>query len=297
MGWGAPFWREDTMIIYQAGLTLDLISRYHELFPDRKINVLRSFGTLTKEESAICVTHRDKVGSLVLDSGTYTKNFAKKQPYTITIDTYEKYLRQFGKDFDFYFNFDEDYREDGFYVNNQHQKRLERAGFNPVPVIHDIYGDEVDRFISAGYEMVAVGSQKRVDTEELYWITDMLSRAGMKVHLFGTSRYDNLQLPIYSCDSTTWTKTGAYGFIFYWNPRKSAFNKTDKIHIETMAYGERKGLNLSTYDFWDDLNAYLNSSLHITIDDLSGPQGAFYRQLVNLDYFVNLEMRLNAQIC
>jgi hypothetical protein len=295
MGWGALFW-EVTMIIYQAGLSLELILKCHELFPERKINVLRSFGTLTKEEAAICVTHRDKLGSLVLDSGTYTLYFDKSQASAITIDNYETYLRQFGKDFDFYFNFDEDYGQDGFEVNIEHQKRLEKAGLQPVPVIHNIYSHEVNYYINAGYKMVAVGSQMRVTLDDLSLVTARLYRAGVKVHLFGRSTYEDLQLPIYSCDSTTWTKMGAYGFIYYWNPHKRGINKTDKIHVETAAYSSnRKGLNLSTYAFWDDLENYLDKTLHITMDDLSGPQGVFYRQLVNLDYIVNLEMRVNKE--
>jgi hypothetical protein len=294
---GGVIFREVTMIIYQAGLTLEMILKYHELFPTRKINVLRSFGTLTKEEAAICVTHRDKVGSLVLDSGTFTLYFAKQQASRITIDHYERYLRQFGKDFDFYFNFDEDFGQEGFDTNQGHQKRLERAGLHPVPVIHNIYGDEVDYYIDAGYQMVAVGSQMPVTVNDLYLVTDRLCRAGVRVHLFGRSTYEDLQLPIYSCDSTTWTKMGAYGFIYYWNPHKRGIDKTDKIHIEDGVHSERRtGLSLSTYAFWDDLDTYLGQMLHITVGDLSGPQGHYYRQLVNLDYFVNLESRVNGEV-
>lgn len=250
------------MIIYQADLTLDLILHYNDLFPDRKINVLRSFGTLTKDEAGICVTHRDKVGSLVLDSGTFTVFFDKSQASKININTYETYLRHFGKDFDFYFNFDEDYSQGGFAVNINHQKRLEKAGFKPVPVIHNIFGQEVSYYINAGYKMVAVGSQMPVTPYQLYLVTDRLYRAGVKVHLFGTSKYENLQLPIYSCDSTTWTKMGAFGFVYYWNPHRRGVNKTDKIHVETATYSSaRKGLNLSTYAFWDDLDAYLDNNV------------------------------------
>ena len=134
------------MKIYVADLSLDLILKYAQLFPERKINVLRSFGNLGKDERGICITHRDKINSLILDSGTYTLNFAKNPGLNISVDTYEAYLLAFGQDYDLYFNFDSDFSKNGFTTNNEHQRRLERAGLNPVPVIHDIYGDEVEYY-------------------------------------------------------------------------------------------------------------------------------------------------------
>ena len=282
------------MRIYQAALNLRLILAYHERFPDQKINVLRSFGRLKAEEKDICLTHRDKVGSVILDSGTYTLNFTKNPDLTISIDTYESYLRAFGGDYDFYFNFDSDFSPQGFPINQAHQRRLERAGLKPVPVIHDICGDEVEYFIDRGYEIVAIGSQEK-DLNALYLVTDRLFQAGVKVHLFGTTKYNYLvNLPLFSCDSTTGTKTGAYGSILYWNPHKKDVDKTDVIYVEEYLHDpQRKGQAFSTYAFRTDLEKYLEQTLGISRGDFYGPDANFYKALVNLDFFVRLEERLN----
>lgn len=284
------------MRIYQADLNLDLILKYHELFPDRKLNVLRSFGRLGREEKDICITHRDKLNSVVLDSGTYTMNYAKALERYITIENYENYLGSFAGDYDFYFNFDEDFTTEGFAINHAHQLRLEKAGFNPVPVVHDIYGDEVEHYIGKGYEMVAIGSlEKGIDG--LYLVTDRFFQAGVKVHLFGTARYDHItKLPIFSCDSATGAKTGAYGSILYWNPHKLDVNKTDMIYVEEYHHENEKRKNyISTYEFRHDLETYLAENLGITPEHFHGDNGHFYKRLVNVDFFARLEERVSMQ--
>ena len=284
------------MRIYQADVGLDLILKYAKLFPERKINVLRAFGNLDKDERGICITHRGKINSVILDSGTYTLNFAKNPGINISIDTYESYLLAFGQDYDFYFNFDSDFSKDGFTINNGHQRRLEGAGLKPVPVIHDIYGREVEYYIDRGHEIVAVGVSERA-IDPLYMLTDRLYKAGVKVHLFGTSKYEYLtKLPIWSCDSTTWTKAGAYGSILYWNPHKRDINKTDQIYLEKYMHTDGKSrIHFSTYAFRGDLESYLAETLGITYQDFYGSDGQFFIRLVNLDFFVRMEERLNAK--
>jgi len=285
------------MRIYQADLSLELILRYHELFPDRKLNVLRSFGRLGNEEKAICINHRDKLNSVVLDSGTYTMNYAKTPERNINIDTYETYLRSFAGDYNCYFNFDEDFTKEGFAINHAHQLKLEKAGFNPVPVVHDIYGQEVEHYIDEGYELVAIGSLER-GIDDLYLACERFAQVGVKVHLFGTARYDYItQLPIYSCDSTTGAKTGAYGSILYWNPHKCAVNKTDMIYVEEYHHENgRRTHYISTYEFRRDLETYLATNLGITFDRFYGNDGNFYKRLVNLDFFARLEEMVNMHL-
>jgi hypothetical protein len=284
------------MRIYQADLSLDLILKYHELFPERKLNVLRSFGRLTSEEKAICLTHRDKLNSVILDSGTYSLNFAQKPIINITIDSYEAYLRHFGQDYDFYFNFDSDFSQEGFAVNIEHQRRLEKVGLKPVPVVHDIYEEEIQFYIDQGYETVAVALPKNAALIDLYMAIDRLHKAGIRVHLFGTSSYEYIaRLPIFSCDSTTWTKAAAFGKILYWNPHKQAIDKTEEIYVEEYLHQDgKKRTYFSTYEQRQELEIHL-ATLDIKREDLYGANRHFYKQLINVDYFFRLEEWINTR--
>ncbi|MBM4289100.1 MAG: hypothetical protein FJ135_13330 [Deltaproteobacteria bacterium] len=118
----------------------------------------------------------------------------------------------------------------------------------------------------------------------------------MKVHLFGTSKYDYLvKLPIFSCDSTTGAKMGAYGSILYWNPHKNNVDKTEAIYVDEFVHNPPKRRHyLATYAFRSELQNYLATTLGIGFDHFYGPEGHFYKQLVNLDFMAKLENRVNA---
>ncbi|MFP3867755.1 MAG: hypothetical protein ACLFUU_06300 [Desulfobacteraceae bacterium] len=147
------------MRIYLADINLEMVLAYHKRFPERKLNVLRSFAGINRDDRELGVTHRDKLNSLILDSGTFTINMAQQKPkLNLNLDTYQSYLLSFGQHYDFYFNFDVDFTQHGFQTNLECQRQLETAGLQPVPVIHDIYGAEVEYFIAQGYELVAIGS-------------------------------------------------------------------------------------------------------------------------------------------
>ena len=64
-------------VIYQASLNFKTLKRFKELFPEKRISVLRSYGLLTNEETLFCKTFRHLIDKLILDSGTFTLNFAK----------------------------------------------------------------------------------------------------------------------------------------------------------------------------------------------------------------------------
>ena len=155
------------MKLYHASLSLKVLLKYHESFPEKKLNVLRTFGDLNHEMKAFCKTYRDKVGSLILDSGTWTLNNAKTDLMNkINCKNYKDYVAEFGKHFNFYFNFDSDFLGDETETNYQNQVALEEQGLKPVPVVHDIEGNEIDHYIDKGYSIVALGSSQitSVDT-------------------------------------------------------------------------------------------------------------------------------------
>jgi len=270
--------------------------RYHEIFPGQKLNVLRSFGTPSKNTEDFLRTHRDKLGSIILDSGTWTLNNKKTTGgIKITFEGYKNYVKDFGDEFDFYFNFDSNFTDEGFGENIVNQIRLEEAGLHPVPVIHDIYGDEIPHYIEKQYPMVALGSTQITDIYSLEMVVDRLQRAGIQIHLFGNTNFEFLStLPIFSCDSTSWAKTAGFGEIKFWNLKKEGINKTDDIYLEEYLNSlDKKPNRISAYKFRSDLLEYLDRTFGLTEDDLVGPDGKFYQWLVNTQYFVELEERIN----
>jgi hypothetical protein len=213
----------------------------------------------------------------------------------ITLEGYKNYAQDFGSYFDFYFNFDSNFTDEGFGANLSNQIYLEKAGLHPVPVIHDIYGNEIPYYIERKYPLVALGSSQITDIYSLEMIVDRLQRAGIQIHLFGNSTFEFLfSLPIFSCDSTAWVKTGAFGSIKYWNPKKEGRDKTDDIYLEEYLNNFAKAKNsISTYKYRNDLKEYLHKTFGITLEDLLGSSGKFYQQLVNTHHFNKLEERIN----
>jgi hypothetical protein len=287
------------MKLYHASLVLKVLLKYHQLFPDKKLNVLRTFADLNPEMMEFCKTHRNIIGSLILDSGTWTLNNTKTElKNKITLLNYISYLEMFEDYFDFYFNFDSDFIGTADETNYLNQVELEGHGFNPVPVVHDIEGDEINHYTDKGcekYPIIALGSAQIKSVRTLDYVMSKFEGTGIKIHLFGHAKFDLItNFPLYSCDSTAWSHRGQYGFIHYWNPEKDVVNKTDKIYMEEYLEADKELKNTySNYEYRNELDNYLYYTLGVTESDLLGPDGAFYKQLVNLHYYVQLEGIVN----
>ena len=119
------------MKIYNSSISVDIVRKYKKLFPDAKINVLRSFGIRDNDVALLCKRFRPHIGDLILDSGTWTKNQAPSAiAAEITVEKYIAYLRTAAKYFDFYFNFDSNFEPDGFEENYANQLEIEASGFS-----------------------------------------------------------------------------------------------------------------------------------------------------------------------
>jgi len=253
---------------------------------------------LGSEDHAFCVKHRDKVDSLILDSGTFTLNYAKPEATSsITLSNYKNYVQTFEKHYDFYFNFDADFSDDGFETNLYNQKYLERFGLLPVPVVHDVWGSEIDYYVDRKdkYQRVALGSAQIKTEETLDYVMERFKGTGIKIHLFGNTTFEFLvNYPIASIDTAMWARTGGYGFIHYWNPRKEGLNKIDKIYMEEfLDHDGEKKVTFSNYAFREDLEKFLLETLNITYQDLMGHDGSYNKMLVNTYYYVQLEDIVN----
>lgn len=280
------------MIIFNSSISLEILRKYKKLFPDRKINVLRSFAVLDNDVALLCKRLRPHIGGLILDSGTWTLNQAPAAiAANITVEKYIAYLRIAAKYFDFFFNFDSNFEPDGFEENYTNQLRIEASGFSPVPVVHDIEGKEIETYMKRNYRRVALGSRQIKTLATLEKVMLKFAGTGIKVHLFGQTKFDLLaNVPIHSCDTAMWAREGGWGNIRYWNPQKDGENKTDRIYLEEyVSTDPAEGITLSKYEYRKEFEEFLWDTFKLKHDDLIGKDGHKNKQLVNLHYFVQLE--------
>jgi hypothetical protein len=289
------------MRIYTVGLTVPSLLKYKVMFPTEQIDVLLSFGRRDQDKWGFYVTHRNKVNSIMLDSGAYTLNWSSRIPPHLTIDRYIDYSVHCGQYVEFLFNLDSDFSIDGHYkdrINFQNQVLLEAAGLDPVPVIHDIYGSEIRDYINRGrHRMLAIGSSLLDDHVGLKIAMNRIHAAGIKVHLFGTTSFELLATnPVSSCDASTWSQEATRGYILFWNPKKGGTSKTDHIQF-TQYKGKLPGshVRFEEYNFLGDLIFYLKNSFGFGLSDLQGQSGLLNRQIVNIHYFVEHQRRINEE--
>ena len=279
------------MRIYNSSMSINVLKKYKKLFPDSKINVLRSFAIRDNDVATLCKRFRPHIGSLILDSGTWTLNQASSASADITVEKYMAFLRFAAKYFDFYVNYDSNFGIDGFEENYTNQLILEESGFSPVPVVHDIQGEEIQRYIDRGYGRVALGSRQIKTQATLEKVMLRFEGMGIKIHLFGNTKFDLLaNAPIHSCDTAMWAREGGWGKIRYWNPQKEAENKTDHIYLEEYIQTDKvEGVTFSNYENRKEFEEYLWNTFNLEYDDLIGSNRAVNKMLVNTHYFVQFE--------
>ena len=204
------------MRIDQSSLSKRVLTEYKQRYPDKKIHVLRSYGTRDKEDHLFRTHLRRLCASLDLDSGAFSLNNRQKETGpSINFRGYLDYVKTYRSYYDRIYNFDCDFGDDGFDTNIYYQKRMEEAGLDPVPVVHSIFNnDEIDYYIKSGYKTVALGSPQITGFGTLSYVMSKFKGTGIKIHLFGNASFEFLtSFPIYSCDSCTWAITGKFGEI------------------------------------------------------------------------------------
>ena len=284
--------------IYHSALLIEIAAQYHRHSPEYPLNTLLSYGRKRKGYYNNFVECHDQWGSMILDSGTYTKNNnPKKHEYSITFKGYLAFLEDFAKYFDFYFSYDEDFTEDGFdTVNQYYYLKAVEAGFKPVFVIHDWHNKrERDFCLNGKHDIVALGSGelRTATAQELCDTVMPFYEAGVKVHLLGCTDLEKLTAaPVYSCDSTTWERLGGAGYVMFWNPKNPGFNKADKIYC--MPHGSRTHMkqHIDSYAYLWDFEDYLYRNFKFTAHDVKGDKSKgklINRAIVNLHYFRQLE--------
>jgi len=291
------------MKVYHAAFTPNVFKKYHKLFPEYKINILLSYANTDYSVEFFCIKNRNKIGSIIEDSGTWSANHSKSlYPGSVTLGGFISYLltseELYGYPiFDETFSFDIDHSDRGFGINYQNYLEMTGAGLSPTYVIHDIYGDEINCFIDMGCKRLALGSAHIKTPETLDYVMNKLKSAGVSVHLFGHTKFTLIaDFPIDSCDSAGWAYTGAFGFIKVWNPKKDGANKTDQIYLEEYDNtGIKHKISLSNYEYRDDLENFLHDTFNMSSWDLLTTQdpGSYKKMLVNTYYYTQLEKIVN----
>ncbi len=297
------------MRIYLSSLTIPVLLHLHHLFPNRKINVLRSFALMDPDEHLFYDGSITNIESLMFDSGVYTKVNAKSGNYGhVTLDNYIKYLQTHKHHYEFYSNYDEDFTARGFKTNLQNLEQMRSAGLDPFPVLHDYYMRELRHYLNNDFEFIALGGlripgrkgQQRKESHISYAMSQIPTDK-VKTHLFGASSYKLLvKYPFFSCDSSSWAQNNKYGFVLYWNwalqdkedkteklffiDKIRDYFRTDRNYWET--YGGKSGV--------EKREAFINN-LGFTYYDLMGPRSHHYRALLNAIYYLTLEDVITAK--
>jgi len=285
------------MLVYTSSVPSNIVDKYFNII-GQKSNILISYALLGSDTGKILRTHRNKIDSLILDSGAWTD---QKSTVKTDIDEYIDYLRICGTHYDFYFNLDPDFSDVTFSsINKSNLLKMEAAGLNPVPVIHSLYSEEIDYYIDKRYPIVALGSSKATRLDELQFVFDKFeSYPHVKIHVFGTTRYENLiEVPAYSVDSSTWAQIAKHGCIVWWNLELEGVDKTDYVYIG----GRVRTKTISTatphfitYKFKMKLEQYLYDTFKLTFRDLLGLDGIYNMQVVNMYHYNELAKRITEE--
>lgn len=284
------------MRIDNADTNVNILERFLKIRNDIKLNVLVSYGSDSLEGliGKLPYSWRDKLGSVTLDSGTWALNSGARNIHRnkkINLPGYKAFLELFKRRFDSYFSFDEDHKPEGAMINMSNLRNLQKAGLNPVPVIHDLDGEEIDVFIDEKYPIVALGSAQVRSPKVLEKIVKRFDGTGVKLHLFGRTDFNLIaNFPIYSCDSSRWAQTAKYGNVNFWNPEKPGPDKGDTIYL-----GSRIGVtgknDIAHYEHKKLFFRFLRDELDI--DFLELVSSTELQQIVNLYFVVMMERAVN----
>jgi len=282
------------MRIYLSAFSERSLISYLNYFNKTKLNILISFALRQSHYYSLIKNYKSNINSLILDSGAYTKNNAQSEllKKSITFEGYKEFCKIFRNDFDFAFNFDVNFNQDGFSDNLYYLKQLEQEGLNPVPVLHDYINTEAKYYIEKGYPITALGFSE--DKKKIYFkpIIEEFHKANKKIHLLGKSNFDDLyDAPVAYSDSSSWAQNQRFACISFWCKSKPGRNKSETIHFRDMDVARIKRSNwYDDYKYRDDLEEYLDDSFGFKYYDLMDIDTyRERREIVNVHHFVMLQ--------
>ncbi|UJX39273.1 hypothetical protein K9F62_11080 [Desulfovibrio sp. JY] len=281
------------MLLHISSPTVKQVLAFHALYPDWPLNVLLSYA-IEQHFQEFQELYRKNICSLILDSGAYTLNKSSwaKRPKDI-LRGYANFSEFSSKYYDFIFNLDEDFTLHGYDVNMFNQIELEEANLDPVPVVHNLDNDEPDRFIDLGYDLVAIGQcEGGRPFKKLKRVVNKFYENNIKVHLFGVTEIELLdKLPIWSCDSSSWAQYVKYGQVMWWNSELVDWNPMEVLYFpkRQVEHDASRGSNYWDYIYQEQFDHYIEKNLGLTVDHLLGSNKEYYRGLVNILFFKEME--------
>ncbi|MCK5679309.1 hypothetical protein KAI46_00685 [bacterium] len=287
------------MKIYLADVPIRTIFLYISKKPEALLNLLVAFGSDALEDF-LNYQHLNIAkffSSVFLDSGTYSLNSGKKDPHRnrwITVENFIDFIKRFGHLFDFYPNFDEGFEPEDMMKNLFHLNRMEKAGLNPLPVVHDLYGDEIDIFIDRGYKHVCLGSALVNNKKTMELLMKRFEGTGIKRHIFGQISFDQItENPISGCDSTGWARKVSKGNVCWWNPEKEGLNKTETFYIPNKG-GNSKETTIFNHPCKTLFDQFLQDEFNVNLAAFtSTDKSTILQQMVNIHYFITMEKAVN----
>ena len=286
------------MLLHISSPSIEQILAFHALHPKKPLNVLLTYAK-QQHFNDFQVLHRNKICSLILDSGAYTLNKSKwaGRPENL-LREYAVFSNYTSCYYDFIFNLDENFTSRGYEENMLNQFDLENRGLDPVPVVHNLFNGEIERLIEMDYDIIAIGQcENGRSFKQLESAVNRIHGADRKTHLFGVTEYEILRdLPVWSCDSSSWAQYVQYGQVMWWNDDNEDWSPWDVLYFPKLQeeHDPTKGKNYFDYAFKDDLDAYIWNNLRLTVDDLLGVHKVLNRSLVNIYFYKEMEMRLTA---
>ena len=182
---------------------------------------LESYHYINKQSFVDAI--RDRDDKVFLDSGAFS---ADNLGVKINIDEYCNYINR---------NLDIIINDEGTYMiavldgigdaeeTYTNQKYMEKKGIRPVPAFHTGEDDSYLKYYVANYDYVALGGMVGMRTSQLQtwldrvWEKHLIDGAGnpkIKVHGFGITSIPLMErYPWWSCDSSSWVQTAAFGGI------------------------------------------------------------------------------------
>lgn len=165
-----------------------------------------------------------------------------------TVTGYAKFVKDKGKDWDWYVTFD--------YVKDcptiyQMQKQLEGLKTRPVPVYHGDQPTEwLKRYCEEGHKLICLGSIRRNNKYQRYYFDrcfNLAAKHGVLLHgLAITSLSLMFGYPWYSVDSATWAKVAAYGCVLC---TSDTVNDTmGYLHCTDKRHGQSRGIEYCELD-------------------------------------------------
>ena len=289
------------MNLYLSSFTTQHLVEYTRLFPDEKLNILVSYGLRNQNIADFISEHEDKINSLILDSGTFTMNFAQQEVTRKKIDFegYRAFLKTIGHRFDYAFNFDSNFADHGQDDNDRYMRILQDDGLNVVPVVHSYSEREVKHYLKEGHTIIALGYSEGKKTEaNIKKLSQMIHDNGAKVHVLGISTWKKLaHTPVAYCDSSSWMQYGRFGIIQYWNEDKivpADSDKTDSIHFKDSLDSKSAKHQFHDYAHGKQLYKWIKDEFGWDYYELMASDSMMKRTLVNIHYFVQLQKRITA---